>query len=70
MIRLGIIGVRILEELALQLKSKWPGEVSIGYAFGDEKSDLPGKLKYWDIFAQVGYKIGLTAGKVKKLIMN
>jgi hypothetical protein len=67
---LPIIGINILEKLALQLNSKWPGAVSVGYAIGDEKSDLPGKLKYGDIFAQVGYKIGLAAGRAKKLIIN
>jgi len=64
---LPIIGVNILKTLTFQLNSKWPCEVSIGYAFGDETSDLPGKLKYRDILSQAGYKIGQTAARATKI---
>ena len=62
---LPIIGVNILKILTYQLNSKWPCEVSIGYAFGDKKSDLPGKLKYCDILSHAGYKIGQTAARAE-----
>ena len=64
---LPIIGVNILKTLTFQLNSKWPCDVSIGYSFGDDKSDLPGKLKYRDILSQAGYKIGQTAARAAKI---
>jgi hypothetical protein len=66
---LPVIGVNFLKTLAMQLKSRWPLEVSIGYAFGDEDSSLPGELHYRDIIAQAGYKIGFATGKIKSLFM-
>ena len=66
---LPLIGVNFLKDLAMQLKSRWPCEVSVGYAIGGENSDLPGKLKYRDIIAQAGYKTGIAAGRIKKLFM-
>tara|TARA_B100000315_G_C14407190_1_gene509287 strand:+ start:188 stop:550 length:363 start_codon:yes stop_codon:yes gene_type:complete len=64
------IGVNILEELAIQLKSIWPGNVSIGYALGYENNNLPGELKYRDFIAKAGYKIGIAAGRAKKLVIS
>lgn len=66
---LPFIGIRILEKLTVQLKSNWPGKLSIGYALGDENNGLPGILRYQDLIAQVGYKIGQAAGRAKKLII-
>jgi len=67
---LPIIGVNILKEVALQLKSSWPYDVTIGYALGDEKTGLPGKLKYRDLITQIGYKIGFAVGRKMKIIMK
>lgn len=66
---LPMIGIGILEKLTLQLKSNWPCKLSIGYAFGDENNELPGTLKYQDLIAQAGYKIGQAVGRAKKLIL-
>lgn len=66
---LPIICVNILKEVALKLDSRWPDSFSVGYAFGDERSSLPGNFKYRDLIAQAGYKIGYVAGRAKKLIL-
>ena len=66
---LPLTGVNFLKELAVQLKSSWPCEVSVGYSIGDENNDLPGKLQYRDAIAQAGYKTGIVAGRIKKIFI-
>ncbi len=65
---LPLIGVGVLQILTAQLKTKLTGNVSIGYALGNEKRDLPGKLKLKDPIAQAGHQIGLFAKRAVSLI--
>jgi hypothetical protein len=65
---LPLIGTNILQVLASQLKVDLAGNVSIGYAIGDENTDLPGTVKYNDPILQIGHKIGLMAGRTMKFI--
>ena len=67
---IALTGAQVLQEVNEGLGFKWPTSIAIGYEFGTQAPELPGRVSFRDPVFNVGYQVGNAAGKFLKKILR